>query len=53
MTPRGEFRHHEPKKSKKTVKKAATLPTEFVSPPQVEVVPKGKKARRGEEGEET
>lgn len=52
MTPRGDFYRHETKKPKKAAKKVATLPTEFVPPPEVAVVPKGKKARPPEEEEE-
>ncbi|MBI2918995.1 MAG: hypothetical protein HYY01_13530 [Chloroflexi bacterium] len=48
MTPRGDFSRHEPKKTKKTLKKVAA-PTEFMPPPEVQVVPKGKKARPPEE----
>ncbi|GEM_PF-7031031 len=52
MTPRGDFIRHEAKKPKKTAKKAATTPpTEFMPPPEPEVVPKGKKAHPGEEEE--
>lgn len=51
MTPRGDFVKHETKKPKKAAKKVAAL-TEFIPPPEVEVLPKGKKARPPEEQEE-
>jgi len=48
---RRDYRHREPKKSKRSAKKIS--PVDIVSPPmQVEVIKKGKKRREEVEGEE-
>ncbi len=48
MAPRGDYRHREPKKSKKATKKILPL-TDLVIRPEVEAIKKGKAAKPKED----
>ena len=51
--PRGDYRHRETKKPKKTEKRSLLVPSVIARPQQVEVVKKAKRTReKGEEEEE-
>ena len=45
-----DYRHREPKKTKKEAKKLPSITTILTGPVNVEVVGKGKKKREAEEG---